>query len=319
MNFFHFFGAKGGTGFGCIALEPLEAGEVILKVPFEDCVWPIDESEDQFKNLLISLKRVYLDSNNKWFDYLDNIHKSGSLNDLPIMSGQVCGTSSVSNLFKILVSPYLDDITIPNWLVALGLSRCFDSECRSEGIAFVPFADQFNHSTPNWNTRLREEDDHFIFYAERRIEANEEILNNYGIDTTVEMWTTHGFIDDGLIEDIIYIPLSFLRESDILNEDGEDVILRINVNSKEVIPNEINELFVLKDFLPKVADCLIRAMDRMVNDNSGSSSNDVILNRILEQDKSNCLLYRKRLVEYRENLDYQSFLFLLPFFIILDE
>ena len=298
MNFFHKF--EDPRGLGCIALESIDEGELLLSVPFNECIWPSDSHEDPFAGLLRSI------STNQG-DHLKNIRESGSLDHLPVMEGlqSINLLSSLGNVFIALTSPYTDKF--PRWVLALALSRCFDSESQNGTIAFVPYADQFNHSTRCWNTRIRETSDGaFCFYAETRIEKNSEILNNYGIESDIEMWVTHGFVDDGLTDSVIYLPLSFLRVEDSQQDDEaeDDPLMKIDVNCDEVIPREIRNLFILDDFLPKVCDALIRAMNRMLisDDLVIEGVSNPIARSLIQKDRRNCAKYRQRLVEFKANL-----------------
>lgn len=276
-----------------MALEPLTIGEKLLFIPYHNCLWP-RENQDPLSGLVEAIADASENSGSAWHDYINHIREIGSLNHLPVFS-ELTGYSSVANVYRSLVLPLKEQYS--SWAVGLALSRCFSSENREEGIAFVPFADQFNHSTNSWNTRIREDSKGFMFFAEKNIEKGEEIFNNYGIESDIEMWVTHGFVDDGLNTSLIYIPLSLLKRDDSSLPSDDDPLLKIDVNSSDPIPEELRSLLVLDDFIARLVDALILALDRMLDsDFASSGSHDPILVSLLEKDRKNCEFYKQRLL-----------------------
>ena len=160
----------------------------------------------------------------------------------------------------------------------------------------MPFADQFNHSTQAWNTRIREHADRFEFVAENNIDTGEETFNNYGVESDIEMWVTHGFVDEGLKDTLICIPISLLSsDSSAVPED--DPIIKIDVSGPDLIPSDLQSLLVLDEFIPPLLQALSRALDRMLSSYLEEEEfRDPYLRNLLEKDRKNCELYRQRLL-----------------------
>ena len=288
VDFFHLFGNERGNG--CVALNDIEEGELLLSVPFDDCVWPSDGDEDIEIRLLRTIASK-LEANDRFSDYIRASVVAASSSLVRIAEGTL---SSYENLFHATVDPLLADFERD--LVALLLSRCFASD--AAGIAAVPLADQFNHSTLSWNTRLREdiEGRKFFFISERKIFKGEKVLNYYGIDNTVEMQVTHGFVDEGLCDSLIVFPMALMKET-FGKLENDDVLVKIDVEGDSVIPEDLLKAMPLLCFVPALVEGLVRCMNRMINSMEGRE-----LHPLVKKDLSNCVTYKNRLIDYSVSL-----------------
>jgi hypothetical protein len=203
------------------------------------------------------------------------------------------GKCSLGILHDSMVEP-LVSLGFESWVAAFMLSRCFHSQREEFPVAAVPLADQFNHSTLLFNTRLREVDkEGFFFYAERCISKGEEILNNYGIDSAHEMMVTHGFVDPANCITEIVFPLRFLHNTDLAENRTED-LLKIRIDDPDIIPKALMDALPLAEFKENLRNGLIRAVERLL----------VLIEKIpstlkfqgmIEIDRSNCKKYLEQL------------------------
>ncbi len=226
------------AGNGVFATDDISIGELLGFIPFDSCI--LGESE-------FSLAKKISDSrtNSLWSQYISFIVDSGLLNCIPLMWPD---TSSLKGSLRVLHLSIISDLSpdIPSWAFAYMLSRSFEVEgFPPYTIASVPFGDLFNHSTKNWNTRIRECEDGFRFFAENEIFRGHEIFNNYGIDEQHLMMITHGFFDDGLRTDVMYISAGELRYGE--DDEGKEVdetVIRIETGSVfDAFKDRANEQF----------------------------------------------------------------------------
>jgi hypothetical protein len=166
--------------------------------------------------------------------------------------------------------PENTDLRIPTTAFAYMLSRSFVSESDRGSIASVPFGDMFNHSTVNWNTRIREitDEKRFVFYAERDIEKNGQIYNNYGQQSGLEMMATHGFIDQEMNFSEIVFPISLMSEETNCSLEPEGSLVRIDVEASDVLPGDLRSALPLAEFTPSLVSGLKRACNRMLENAS---------------------------------------------------
>lgn len=279
VDFFHYFDNE--KGYGCVAKEQIAEGELLLSVPYEECVWPDPDNEDPVIGLLSSLSRSDL-------YHITRVKESKVLEPILPFTGlpeKIKSVScSITHVFESLVRP-LFNTSYHRWMVALLLSRCFSG--KGSSIAFVPMADQFNHSSVAANTHIRETDEGFVFFAERAISIGEEILNDYGIESDIEMYVTHGFVCDGLKNSFVYVPISLMGEE--VQPDSEDVLIRIDVDSPSIVPDEL----IVNSDGSRVVAGLLRAMDRMIA--SMQSMDTIQEHELILKDLKNCIHYRNRL------------------------
>jgi hypothetical protein len=183
-----------------------------LIVPFSDCITAEDER--------CLVEKISVSEN----VHIRRIRENKCLDHLAISPRILCSNNSISNVYNATVRPHLSNN--PLWSVRLMMSRCFGY--LDSGIAYVPLADQFNHSTLEFHTRIRQEQDAYVFYAESRIEKNREIFSNYGIDSEIEMFVSHGFVDAGMLDSFVYLRL------------GEGLLVKVNVKDPAIFPPELN-------------------------------------------------------------------------------
>ena len=227
-------------GYGVYAVSEIEQGELLVEIPFTECILASDQ-----KCLAQKISDYQKDS--KWSEYISFIIDSGVLEKVPIMwenKRGICGS------FKFLLESISADLPdVPKWASAYMLSRSFELEDSTDSIASVPVADLFNHSTINFQTRIRQCETGFRFYAESPIQAGCEIFNNYGIDDTLTMMATHGFYDKQLISNLVYIPI----------DDDVSSMLRIPVDEDiKITCRDFSEriLIATENMLDEVKNCL---------------------------------------------------------------
>ena len=281
VDFFHYFGSE--RGYGCIAKQDISKGELLLQVPYEDCLWGKDEVD-----LLHVIKAAAGDV------HLERVRSSGSLDAVILDPLPVVGKCSFSFLYDQTIKPLIN-LGFEDWIVAYMLSRCFRS-FRGEGfgLAAVPMADQFNHSLRNFNTRFREivEEKVFVFFAECDIKKGDEILNNYGIESDLEMMLTHGFVEN--INDLneIVFPLHYLKEENESGDCGEIELIKINVDAANVIPRELLDAMpAFPEFKYQLKNGLKRAVSRLLLDLETVSVSHDKLTHIIAKDRENCRAY----------------------------
>ena len=297
VDFFHNYGKV--KGLGCIALHDIEGGELLLSVPYADCVWPHVGWDESEIGLLTQVSQS-LSAEDRFTEYLQSAVEAASSSMQRIAQETF---SSFENMYRLSVEPLL--AKFDERIVALLLSRCFASDHGS--IAAVPLADQFNHSTLHWNTRIREDVEKRVFYfiAERKIFKNDEILNNYGINNVVEMFVTHGFVDAGLCDSVIVFPTALMKETFSGLIDHDDVLISVDVSGDSVIPASLLAAIPMDYFVPALVDGLVRAMDRMVASMEGKSQHPIV-----RKDLENCQTYKQRLLEFRLSLYPRLFAFM---------
>jgi hypothetical protein len=195
VDFFRYIDQQ--LGHACFAKEPISVGETLLTVPFSACLTGKDEQV-----LVRVISEAATGACPDWAQYLTFILSSGVLNVVPILWDEKEEISRIPSLSAVCECLYSK--LPPTWESAYMLSRSF--EFHDGRIASVPFGDMFNHSTERWNTRIREMDDSFQFIAESDIAVDEEILNNYGdwFDA-ITMFATHGFFEQSMIRETVYI------------------------------------------------------------------------------------------------------------------
>ena len=303
IDFFH--ESRSDMGFGCVALDDIHRGELLLSVPYNCCLWPDTDDchECPEVRLMRSIVAEHSNGDSRWRSYLEHVQMSGSLDAVPVMWPSGWNTtvkgSSLGYLYSSIVHPLVALDDIPKWVIAFMLSRSFASERVPDAIATVPFADQFNHSTDSFNTRIREivEENRFVFYAETGIARGEEIYNCYGALGPLEMFVTHGFTD-GTQEDVIIFPTSLMADGDG-EADGipvaEDALIRIDVNGS-VPPDDLVAALPLPEFVPSLVAGLKRAISRMIHSSSMRPPTDnVSVSTLLDADVRNLHTYLDRL------------------------
>jgi hypothetical protein len=278
-------------GRGFLASDDIPEGELLMRISFDDCLWPSDPSLPEQIALAQSIQEHFRDPNGKFHKYISEVIESKSLDNLPCMWDSCLiekyRGSSFFHLFNALMSdcpPDLDRI-----FFAYMLSRSFVSFNGPGHIGSVPIGDLFNHSTLEWNTRIRESGNFFEFYSEKFIPKNFEILNLYGNEyCDLEMMMTHGFIDRGLNSSCIMFPVSLMSE-DGMADDPTSPLVRIDVGDEDlIIPPEFS--IPLPEFIPSVEAGLKRAVDRMI-DSSESTNRGLEFHAIFFKPDS---LYRYR-------------------------
>ena len=240
-------------GYGVVAVAEIEQGELLAEIPFSECIIAPNQ-----KLLAEKIARNQQDS--KWSEYISFILESGVLNNVPIMWTNVSGISG--SLKFLLESIHADFPNVPRWASAYMLSRSFEIEDdNTSSIASVPIGDLFNHSTKAYNTRIRQYDNGFRFYAESKISAGCEIFNNYGIDDSLTMFATHGFWDTDLITNIVFIPIKFLLET--TTEEDEQFLLQIVIDENNIANSCREFLEVYKD---QAVDRLLKGIEKMIHE-----------------------------------------------------
>lgn len=272
-------------GNGVVAKRKILQGELLLRVPYEDCLWPKDQLDEA--GLITSINTVLHDLNHPLYSRLRKIIDSKVLEAVPLFGKHhelfTTSDSSVSFLYRAMIEGIgLDRSDAAKIMV----SRCFASSSKFGSIAYVPFADDFNHSTNAWNTRIRE-DDGFLFYAESEIQEKEEIRNCYGIETGVEMYLTHGFLEDALGMSILIIPVTV---------GGSERLVRIDVdNLNEIESWDISLLGDMRRECQSITLSLVRMLER------DEVERDQYLSVLLAADLSNVEKLEAYLVTRIEN------------------
>lgn len=266
---------------------------MLLFVPYKDCICAKDEID-----LLHAIDSACSNDEHPMHKHIHAVRSSGSLSAIPLMSNQlelssVIQESSLGFLHTGMIEPLLH-LGHERWVIAYMLSRCFQSEREGFPLAAVPLADQFNHSSELFNTRLREVvGEGFCFYAERNVSQGEEILNNYGIDSGLEMFITHGFVDPANCMTEIVIPLQYLQE--VEGEDAGDLI-KIKTDDQELIPKELMDAIPAFPELQRSLKLAIkRGVLRFKKNLEKISLEACKLSDFVAQDISNCEHYLERL------------------------
>ena len=214
-------------GHGCVATTNIHRGELIASIRYSDCIVAEDETD--------LMEEIFNNFNNngcRFGKYIHKVVESGVLDVVPVVWENRDEFERVGSL-KWLMKAVEHVRDMPRWVTAYMLSRSFS---HPDGIATVPLADMFNHSTLNWNTRIREMEDSYVFYAERDIVEGEEVLSNYGDEYDVmSMMVTHGFVDDGMSEGRIYFENGIVVDVDKELVDGVRLPAIINVSKIENI------------------------------------------------------------------------------------
>ncbi len=275
------------VGYGVVATENIQIGELLVFIPFDACI--IAESE-----IFLTNKIAKSVNNTPWSEYISFIMHSNVLSHVPVLWSD---HSSLKGSLKFLLDSIVGDLSdIPKWAAAYMLSRSFEIERPggSPSIASVPVADLFNHSTLDWNTRIRQCEDGFRFFAEKNIFSGTQIFNNYGIDDQILMFLTHGFIDDGLKEDVLSIPVSLVREDNDEGSRDEDILIRIEV--------EEEKCFEFLDTLPeswkpRAVDRMKRTVEKQIEEFSRLyyTSENVFLQKIYKSEKNNLEIFHRYL------------------------
>ena len=303
IDFFHDFGPP--FGLGCRATESIETGELLLSVSYDDCIWPATPEADE-SGLFLAIEYALNDPNSKWFSYVNRVRSSGCLNIVPCMWPQSCIHSITGTSLGYVINACGSENTyarISTTALAYMLSRSFVSESERGSIASVPFGDMFNHSTFEWNTRIREivDEKRFVFYAERDIEENAQIFNNYGQQSGLEMMATHGFIDKGMNVSEIFFPLSLMTEETKSSLGPEEPLVRLDVGGPDVLPADLRSALPLAEFIPSLVSGLKRAVNRMLEkasriDLRAIQREDVRF--LVSNDVENLNMYSKKLENF---------------------
>jgi hypothetical protein len=240
-------------GYGVFAVAEIEQGELLAEIPFSECIIASNQ-----KLLAEKIARNRQDS--KWSEYFSFVLDSGVLNNVPIMWDNVSG---ISGSLKVLLESIKADFpNVPRWASAYMLSRSFEIEDENDSsIASVPIGDLFNHSTNAYNTRIRQDENGFRFYAESKISAGCEIFNNYGIDDSLTMFATHGFWDTDLITNMVFVPIKFLLET--TTEEDEHFLLQIVIDENNIANSCREFLEVYKD---QAIEQMLKGLEKMMTE-----------------------------------------------------
>lgn len=150
------------------------------------------------------IKQALEDVDDPHHEYLHALQTRSEFNDHPVMWSEErlqeeLGGTILHDVFKATVGQWfrkglLNDDPATRFATAVMLSRCFEHE--EVKLALVPFADQFNHSSDSWHTKIREDGERgFLMFAERNIHAGEQIFNFYGPHSDSWLLLTHGFTE----------------------------------------------------------------------------------------------------------------------------
>ena len=275
------------VGHGVVATENIQIGELLVFIPFDACI--IGESE-----IFLANKIAESVNNTPWSEYISFIMHSNVLSHVPLLWSD---HSSLKGSLKFLHDSIVGDLSdFPKWAAAYMLSRSFEIERwgSSPSIASVPVADMFNHSTLDWNTRIRQCEDGFRFFAEKNIFSGTQIFNNYGIDEQILMFVTHGFIDEGLRQNVLYIPVSLLREEDDGGSRDEDILIRIEVEEAKCFQFLDS---VPESWKPRAVDRMKRAVEKQIDEFSrlDLTAENVFLQKIYKSEKNNLELFYRYL------------------------
>ena len=192
-------------GRGCLALEAIKAGTLILHAPLECCLVPSSIDSTVELAMIHRIKKALEDEGDALHEYLRGLRGRDEFKSHPVtwtdfrMEEELGGTLLI-DVYKATVGNWFTNGILPDdettrFATAVMLSRCFEHEL--VGLALVPFADQFNHSSNNWHTRIREDGANgFCMYAERDIAAGDQIFNFYGPYSNPWLLLTHGFTED---------------------------------------------------------------------------------------------------------------------------
>ncbi|EEQ98411.1 hypothetical protein Pmar_PMAR013760 [Perkinsus marinus ATCC 50983] len=228
---------------GCTATADICQGERLLYVPHSACVTPsgVQGLYEPQVMLAASLVKHRTDPNSPFHDYLQSLPSEfdhpleWSADELVCLKG-----TTVWEMHQLSLE-VVDSVVelCPNspramirWAVEVMMSRAFESEVC--GLCVIPLADQFNHSSTKWHTRVREVEGGFQMLAEKPVKKGEEIFNNYGLYTNEMLLLTHGFIEfDNPHDHFITIEVS-------------NAAFAVDVNDTQVIPDDIRDYLASK-------------------------------------------------------------------------
>jgi len=193
------FFAEFPDGRGCQAKIDIPAGALLLHAPISACIFPESGDELDLVRLVVEILET---PGSRYHEYLSAL-RTRDFSDHPVMwaaadlAHRFQGMSLLgvyrSSIGRWFAEGVLPETNVFRFATAVMLSRGFSHE--TAGIAIVPFADQFNHSSRGWQTRIREDSAGFCMYAEESISAGEQIFNFYGEVSDFWLLLTHGFTE----------------------------------------------------------------------------------------------------------------------------
>ena len=213
VDFFFEGFAEGGRG--CLALTDIPTGLLLVHAPLASCLFPIHDSTDPEVALVRRIVESLNDRSSDHHEYLKALSPA-DFSSHPVMwpmevlnkrmDGLVLKNVYAQSIEKWFSGGILPDTSEYRFATAVMLSRAFAHD--QVGIAFVPFADQFNHSSTQWQTRIREDGaDGFRMYAEKDILKGEQIFNSYGQVSDAWLFLTHGFTEGPGLNPFNYVSL----------------------------------------------------------------------------------------------------------------
>ncbi|KAF4675508.1 hypothetical protein FOL47_007646 [Perkinsus chesapeaki] len=244
---------------GCTATADIPQGDRLLFVPHSACVTPsgVHGLYEPQVMLAASLVNFKADPESDFHDYLESLPAEfdhpleWTTEELALLKGTTVWEMHQLSLEVVDSVKELcptSPASAVRWAVEVMMSRAFESDVC--GLCVVPFADQFNHSSTKWHTRVRQVDDGFQMLAERPVKAGEEIFNNYGMYTNEMLLLTHGFVEPNNPHDH-YITIEVYEAAFAIDVDGPSAI-----------PDDLKDYLSLKDVPEdKIVEVCMKAND----------------------------------------------------------
>lgn len=216
---------------GIYTTEPIKQGKIIIKIKSKYLleyqqiytIYPIDEIDEANSLVAFYLTKLYLDKDEFWFPYIDTL--PDNLNEFPYYWNErelnyLKSTSFYSSVetnypthletiqsdFDTIYQYNMENSIIHNvskeelwntyfrFRILVG-SRIFGYlKYGNETSGMVPYIDLLNHSIdPNTIWYWDDSIDSFVLVATKNINRGEELTDNYGVKTNIELLLYYGF------------------------------------------------------------------------------------------------------------------------------
>ncbi|KAF4727096.1 hypothetical protein FOZ62_024890 [Perkinsus olseni] len=245
---------------GCTATADIRQGERLLYVPHTSCITPsgVHGLYEPQVMLAASLVKYKADPDSPFHDYLQSLPAEfdhpleWSAGELACLEGTTVWEMHQLSLEVVdsvaELCPGSSKAAV-RWAVEVMMSRAFESDVC--GLCVIPLADQFNHSSTAWHTRVREVEKGFQMLAERPVKKGEEIFNNYGMYTNEMLLLTHGFIECNNPHDH-YITIEVF-----------DAAFAVDVDDDKIIPDDLKGYLSSRGIVnDKMAQVCLEANDK---------------------------------------------------------
>ena len=254
-------------GQGCLALNDICEGTLLLAVPLNCCLHaPIGLHRPEI-DLILSMVRAFKDDTSTMHSYMMSLYeRRAQFASHPVtwseesVLNRLQGTIAIDFIKNsiiplrtevewVMIENGLDlDDDLIGFFCALMFSRAFEHEiCK---IAMVPLADQFNHRSCDYSTIIRDDGlEGFKMYAERDINKGEQIFNFYGPYNNQWLFSTHGFVEsNNPYDDTLFISNRLL-----LGNSADEMTVVHCASSIQVLALEIpNTISNIEEILKKM-------------------------------------------------------------------